>query len=113
MSLAGSGASLDFGVFTVAGTYTVTATNGSTSCANSMGGSTTVVVNALPVAYAVTGSGASYCAGGTGVTIYLSGTELGVSYQLYRGTTSVGSAVAGNRHRNRFRCADNCRYIYS
>jgi hypothetical protein len=51
-----------------------------------------VTVNALPSAFNVTGSG-SYCAGGTGVPVGLSSSESGVSYQLYMGTTPIGSPV--------------------
>jgi hypothetical protein len=42
----------------------------------------------------VTGGG-SYCSGGSGVTISLSSSESGVSYQLKNGGSNVGSAVAG------------------
>ena len=54
----------------------------------------TVTVNPLPTAYSLTGGGV-YCAGGTGVMVGLSGSQTGVSYQLLRGTTVVGSPVAG------------------
>lgn len=37
----------------------------------------------------------SYCTGGTGVTISLSGSEIGVNYQLKRGVANDGAAVAG------------------
>ena len=43
----------------------------------------------------VTGGGA-YCAGGTGVVVSLSGSVMGVNYQLIQGgSTNVGSPVAG------------------
>lgn len=54
----------------------------------------TVTVNPLPVAYTVTGGG-GYCAGDTGVHISLSGSAIGINYQLYNGSTMAGSAVAG------------------
>ncbi|MES2704102.1 MAG: Ig-like domain-containing protein [Bacteroidota bacterium] len=61
----------------------------------------TIVINGsvvpsctLPTAYSVTGGGA-YCAGGSGVTIGLSGSQSGVTYQLYNGAAAVGTAVAG------------------
>jgi|GEM_PF-1848002 len=47
-----------------------------------------------PTAYAVTGGG-SYCAGGDGVVIGLSSSEVGVTYQLKNGTSAVGSPVSG------------------
>jgi len=50
---------------------------------------------ALPTAYNVNGGGA-YCSGGSGVSVGLSNSQKGVSYQLYiGGSTTVGSSVAG------------------
>ncbi len=49
-----------------------------------------------PTAYSITPSGAaSYCPGGTGVNIGLVDSEIGVTYQLYLGTTPVGTAILG------------------
>lgn len=53
-----------------------------------------VVVNTLPSAFNV-GSGGSYCSGGTGVAITLSGSQEGVSYQLQVNGSDIGSPVAG------------------
>ena len=47
-----------------------------------------------PVAFSVTGGG-TRCFGGSTLPIDLSGSETGVNYQLYRGTTAVGSTLAG------------------
>lgn len=91
--VAGTGGALDFGAFTSSGTYTVAATGG-TGCSATMTGSATISIAALPVAYTITGGG-SYCAGGTGVAIGLSGSDPGVNYQLYAGTAPVGTPVAG------------------
>jgi RHS repeat-associated protein len=41
------------------------------------------------------GGGGAYCSGGSGVAITLSGSQSGISYQLKRGTTNVGSTIAG------------------
>jgi len=60
-----------------------------------MSGTTTIVPNTLPTLYNVTGGG-SYCIGGTGVSINLSGSNTGTNYQLYNGTTSVGPVAAGS-----------------
>ncbi len=90
----GTGAALDFGTFTTAGTYTVVATVAATGCTDNMLGSATITVNSVPSAFSVTGGG-SYCAGGSGVLVGLSGSATGVNYQLYVGTTPVGSTVAG------------------
>lgn len=92
--LSGTGFALSFGIQTVAGVYTVVATSVGTLCNNSMTGSVTVVVNPLPFVDTVLGGG-SYCAGGAGVGLYLDSSETGVNYQLYRGTTAVGSPVSG------------------
>jgi hypothetical protein len=93
-TVAGTGFALSFGLLTTVGTYTVLATNATTACASNMAGSVTIVVNAVPVSYAVTGGG-NYCAGGTGVHIGVGNSENGINYQLYRGATAVGSPVAG------------------
>src|SRR5205814_1507431 len=54
----------------------------------------TVTVNPLPSAFAVNGGG-SYCTGGSGVAVGLADSESGVSYQLKRNGSDVGSAVSG------------------
>jgi hypothetical protein len=59
-----------------------------------MTGTATVVINALPTAYTMTGGG-TYCAGGSGLHVGLSNSQLGVNYQLYNGSTAVGSPLAG------------------
>ena len=94
-AIAGSGGALDFGLHTVAGTYTIVATNSATTCSNNMAGSVDVVVNPLPAAYSVTGGG-SYCQGGAGVHVGLSNSVSGINYQLFNGSTPVGSFVAGS-----------------
>lgn len=93
--VAGTGAALSFGTFTSAGTYTVAASNATTTCSSSMSGAATVVINPLPTSFSVTGGG-SYCGGGAGVSVGLSGSSVGVNYQLYNGATAIGSPVAGN-----------------
>ncbi|MCD6011756.1 MAG: C-terminal target protein [Flavipsychrobacter sp.] len=92
--MAGTGAALSFGLKTTAGTYTVIAASASGGCTATMTGSVNVTVNTAPVAYTVTGGG-SYCSGSTGVTVGLASSDAGVNYQLYRGTATVGSPVAG------------------
>jgi len=90
----GTGAPLSFGSQTITGTYTVIATNTSTSCVNTMAGNAVVGINALPTLHLVTGGG-SYCSGGTGVNVNLNGSDLGINYQLFLGLAPVGSVVAG------------------
>ena len=48
-TLPGTGASLNFGLQTTAGTYTVVAANTSTTCSKTMNGSATVIINILPI----------------------------------------------------------------
>ncbi|HEX2967503.1 MAG TPA: T9SS type A sorting domain-containing protein [Bacteroidales bacterium] len=49
---------------------------------------------ASPVAYNVTGSG-SYCEGGSGLNVGLSGSETGASYQLFRDAVATGLPING------------------
>ncbi len=63
----------------------------------SMGGCTetkTVTVNAQPNTYNISGGG-TYCTGGPGVTISLSGSEPGISYFAVMGVSPVSVMVAG------------------
>jgi hypothetical protein len=59
-----------------------------------MYGTATIVVNVAPALINVTGGG-TMCAGSAGVHIGLVASATGVNYQLYRGTTPVGSPIAG------------------
>ena len=96
--LAGTGGSLNFGYQTLAGPYTVIATNAivATHCTQSMDAGTGISVNIIPLpgSFTLTGGG-SYCAADTGVHIGLSGSESGISYQLYYNSSPVGSVVTG------------------
>jgi type IX secretion system substrate protein/Big-like domain-containing protein len=94
-AIAGTGMPIDFGVQTVVGTYTVVATNATTTCAQNMNGSVTVVVSPLPVAYMVTGGG-NYCAGGAGVHIGLTYSDIGINYQLWLNGTTLIATMAGS-----------------
>ncbi|MBL7846159.1 MAG: hypothetical protein JNL40_01730 [Cyclobacteriaceae bacterium] len=92
----GTGAALTWSNNTTAGTYTVIGTIAATSCAATMTGNAIVTVLSIPNLYTLSApSGASYCSGGTGVTLQLSSSQSGANYQLKRGSTNVGSAVAG------------------
>jgi hypothetical protein len=51
---------------------------------------TTVAVHPLPAVFNVSGGGI-YCSGTGGVHIYLSGSEIGVTYLLYLGSTPAGT----------------------
>jgi len=90
----GTGGPLDFGLDTLAGTYTVVGTNISTGCVGNMTDSVSITINSLPAAHNVTGGG-TFCAGGTGVPVGIDGSNEGVNYQLYYGSTLVGGSVGG------------------
>lgn len=90
----GTGASLDMGLFTITGVYTIVATDATTGCTATMSGSATVIVLPAPAVFTVTGGG-GYCAGGTGVAVGLSGSATGVNYQLLLSGSPMGSPVAG------------------
>ena len=90
--VAGTGSALNFPVQTVLGTYTVVATTVSTGCTNTMNGSAVIATGTLPTLYTVLVSGTGYmCAS----SVQLSGSQVGVSYQLKVGATNVGSPVPG------------------
>ncbi len=91
----GSNSGLDFGLFTSAGLYTVLATNATTGCSSNMTGSATVTVNPLPVMHNITGGG-GYCIGGAGILLGIDGTDAGIGYQLYNGSTPVGPVFPGS-----------------
>lgn len=93
--LDGTGAALDFGLFTASGTYTVLATDTTTLCTAAMTGSAVVLENPLPTIYDVTGGG-GFCTGDPGVSVGLNGSAIGVNYQLYFGAAPVGAALPGS-----------------
>ncbi len=90
----GTGGAIDFGPQPAAGTYSVSAMTIATSCTNNMSGSTVVVINNNPTAYTVTGTG-NYCVGGAGVSIGLTGSDLGVDYKPLLGGSAFGASVPG------------------
>ncbi|HZL10435.1 MAG TPA: GEVED domain-containing protein [Prolixibacteraceae bacterium] len=71
-------------------TSNATCTSGNPATSNTI----TMSITDTPTAYSVTGGG-SYCSGLIGVAVGLDNSESGVNYQLYRGTSAVGSAVGG------------------
>ena len=93
LAVTGTGAPITWPPTTMAGTYSVIATNTATSCTAAMG-SATITTGTTPTVYSITGGG-SYCSGGSGVHVNLSNSTVGVSYQLYNGGSPVGGALAG------------------
>lgn len=77
---------------TVTTTYWVRAIN--TTCSPSSCTPITIEVNPAPSIFNVTGGGA-YCVGGSGLNIGLSGSEVGVNYQLLLGGINKGSPITG------------------
>jgi len=95
-TISGTGAGVDFGLQSLAGTYTAVAVNALSGCTSNMAGSAVITINSLPVTHAVTmPDGSNYCATGSGVHVGLDGSNSGVNYQLFNGTTHVGTAMGG------------------
>jgi hypothetical protein len=90
-----TGSSIDFGLLTATGSYSVTATDMATGCTSQMYGSKTIVVNPLPPVYTMFGGG-GYCAGTPGVHVNLSGSTTSLNYQLYYGGVATGASVSGS-----------------
>ena len=94
-SVPGTGGTINFGNQTVSGTYVVIATNTITNCQNTMSGNAIFTINPSPMAYSIVGGG-SYCVGDTsGVTVGMSGSDIGVSYQLLNGGSNIGLPLSG------------------
>ena len=81
---------------TVTGSAVVTTSTATVSYRLPTGCAATAVVtvNILPPVFSATGGG-NYCAGGTGVAINTTGSTPGINYQLYNGTTAIGTPIAG------------------
>ncbi len=92
--MSSTGSALSMGTYTAVGTYSVQATDVTTTCVNDMAGNATIAINPLPTVQTTTGGG-HYCAGGAGVPVGLANTESGISYQLYLGSSFTGTAVNG------------------
>ena len=91
--VAGTGSPISFIPQTIAGFYTVNATNTTTGCVEEMNNSAQITAGTLPALFTVSGSG--WICGGVGPQVILSGSQTGVNYQLIRGAATVGSPVAG------------------
>ncbi len=76
-------ATLDMGMQTTPGIYTVIGTDLATNCTSTMNGSSTINVNPTPAVYTVTGGG-NYCVGGAGRHVGLSLSSVGINYTLNR-----------------------------
>ncbi|MFN7325318.1 MAG: beta strand repeat-containing protein, partial [Chitinophagales bacterium] len=72
--------------------YTVTVTNAN-GCSTTT--SRTITVNPLPTLFSLTGGGAVCATDNAGVVVGLSGSQLGVNYQLQVNAANVGAPVSG------------------
>jgi len=89
----GDGGPLQFEV-SAAGDYTVEAVAGPT-CSSLMNGTAAITATAL-TDYILSALGNDYyCAGGSGITLQLSGSNNGIDYQLYRYGLPYGASKAG------------------
>lgn len=79
-----------------AGSYTYSATATTANDNNNTNNTYSSVLQRieLPSPFILSGTG-SYCAGGSGVTFTLSGSETGVNYQLYLSSTAASSVMSG------------------
>ncbi len=93
-TVAGTYVGIDFGTYWLSGVYTVQAVDMATVCTSTMSGTDTISVISPPTIYTITGGG-SICTGGLGANIGLSGSNTGVTYQLFFGAFAVGSPVTG------------------
>jgi len=86
-ALIGNGNALEFGTFTTAGTYSVTATSLTQGCTITMPQTVSVSSGTLPQAFTVISSG-SVCT--SGVTITLTSSQSGMTYNLIRTVNNIG-----------------------
>ena len=93
--VAGTGAAISFGNQTAVGTYTVVATNATTTCTNNMSGSVTVAVNPIPVASA-TPSSQNICSGDPITTIVLGSSLGGTTFTWSRDNTVSVTGIASS-----------------
>jgi len=90
----GTGSALNFGNKTTAGTYTIIASLTSNGCTTNMTGNAVISINPLPASFIVNGGG-SYCDGGIGLPVGLSGSSLGINYELYLNGSPTGNIISG------------------
>ncbi len=94
-TILGNGAPLQFTNVTGLGVYTIRATRFS-GCGQFMIGSAVVAINPQPLAFDVRGGGEVCASGSAGKEIYLTGSELGATYQLFlNGNIPAGLAIPG------------------
>jgi gliding motility-associated-like protein len=78
----------------LAGTYTIQATNGGGTCTRPMNGNAILSQISLPTVFNLSTNTLGYCTGGNGVTLTLSGSQVGIDYVLLKNGISA-SVVSG------------------
>ena len=99
-ALNGTGSALSFGSQTLAGVYSVVATNitnaTTAACSQIMDTPQTITVNTLPTAQTITTpNSTNYCAGSAGVLVGLGGSQSGVVYTLRNSANTAVATVNG------------------
>ena len=94
-AIAGLSTALNFGIHSDAGKYTIKGTRTATGCSSWMADSAVINVLPLPTAYTLSGS-STFCAGSPGAHVTISGSTVGVNYQLQNGSTMVGPFITGS-----------------
>ncbi len=89
--LAGIGAALDFGLQTAAGTYTIIATDATTTCTSTMNSSATIIVNALPATNITPNGATTFCQGQN--VILQASVAGGNTYQWQESGVDIAGAV--------------------
>lgn len=90
----GTGSAINMGVFNQPGIYSIKGINGGTGCGIFMLNEVEIKVNPLPANFNVLGGG-SYCTGAAAPEIFLSSSEQGVVYELYRNGNASGNIRQG------------------
>jgi PKD repeat protein len=93
ISLTGTGSALNFPSPTVSGVYTVVASDTST-CQLTMNGNASLTINPAPAVFSISGGG-YYCGNGSGVTITVDSSQLGMNYRLWTGGFPYGGVISG------------------
>jgi hypothetical protein len=95
ISLDGTGAALDFGLMSVAGTYTVTASSGTGNCIGVMSGSVSIVINPLPATPLITANGANLICEGNILELTANNAS-NYSWSTGATTQKINISTAGN-----------------